>query len=174
MKIIKIFAIAVASFATAAVAAEYATGGVAKPEYETGGLTRQVIGGGREKPKYVKNIETSPYRLQIDQKTVQPLKSGDVIKLKKNQSFVIMLDQQLSTGYSWSIKKEKLPHLTVKAELESNRTLAPGVAGGVDSAKVFSFHAKNRGKGTIEFEYKRPWEKAEKPAKVITVRYQIK
>ena len=142
------------------------------PEWQPGG---DVIVEGKAKSAPVKKTVASPYRVKIGNKE-RPLKSGAVLKLKKKQSFEILLDQQGSTGYGWSLKEESLPHVTFKGETtESKPAPTPGMTGYVDSAKVFSFVAKNeKGEGTIEFEYSRPWEKTAAPAKTVTVSYKIK
>lgn len=85
-----------------------------------------------------------------------------VIQIKKGEKFLISLDSNPTTGYSWQLAKpldEKIIRL-VSSKYKAPKTELVGVGG----RESWTFKALGRGKTKIIFVYARPWEKGIPPA----------
>ncbi len=91
------------------------------------------------------------------------------------QTFTIKLQQNTTTGYSWSYKADPQLKFIKEAEVSpipasTNEKDAPIVAAPND--KVWTFKATKPGTYKVTFQYTRAWEKDAKP--IETVVYTIK
>ena len=116
-----------------------------------------------------KDIQTVTYRIKVSKKSttnkdIVVLSEDKVNTLKKNQQFSISLEQNASTGYSWSYttNKKALP-------LASEEVQQPD---GAPYDKAWTFRADKAGTYKIIFTNSRAWEKEDKDAKTVT--YTVK
>lgn len=98
--------------------------------------------------------------------------AGTIIALKMEDSLIVALDSNPSTGYSWSLVSisdtsviEKV-HDEYKPEPTPEGTPLVGAGG----EEIWTFVAVGAGTSTIEMMYSRPWESVEPAARFnITV-----
>jgi predicted secreted protein len=90
------------------------------------------------------------------------------LKVQQDSKFSISLQQNASTGYSWSYKAN-----TDTIKLVDQKTIDNNPKGlvGAPTKGVWTFKANSSGKYEIVFSYSRSWEKNKKAAK--TIKYQI-
>lgn len=79
------------------------------------------------------------------------------IEVKSGQEFVISLDSNPSTGYSWQISKPISSTILkqINKEYKASEPVKPGSGG----KELWTFKALAKGKTIIAFDYTRPWEK---------------
>ena len=80
------------------------------------------------------------------------------ITVSIDDTFVIALESQIGTGYTWEItegsKKNEFLSLLEKKHIDADKNTDGNI--GADN---FTFKALKKGKTEIVFTYKRPWEK---------------
>lgn len=116
-----------------------------------------------------KSSKTVVYTIKVNNKNGQNLNTiilinGKVNIVRKHQKFNISLEENASTGYSWSYKINKKTIKLTNVETE-NKVGAP-------TQKMWTFMAKKSGTYKIAFTYLRPWEKDSTPSK--KVEYTVK
>ena len=88
------------------------------------------------------------------------------VELRKNQSFIISLESNPTTGYSWEVSAldERLLQQNGAPEFtpQTDRIGAGGI-------QTFHFRAIERGETQLTLVYRRPWETAVLPAKSYAV-----
>jgi len=94
--------------------------------------------------------------------------SGQTLDIGTNQEFVIALDSNPTTGYSWQASYDESILELVGKSYELGKEAKQGAvgAGGVE---YFQFKALKAGKTEITLVYKRPWEEETIDQKVFTV-----
>ena len=94
--------------------------------------------------------------------------SGQTINIGVNQEFMIALDSNPTTGYSWQESYDDSLLQLVGKSYEMGKAAKQGAvgAGGVE---YFRFKALKTGKTEITLVYKRPWEEERLYEKVFTV-----
>ena len=94
--------------------------------------------------------------------------SGQTLDIGTNQEFVIALDSNPTTGYSWQASYDESILELVGKSYELGKEAKQGAvgAGGVE---YFQFKALKAGKTEITLVYKRPWEEETLDQKVFTV-----
>jgi inhibitor of cysteine peptidase len=91
--------------------------------------------------------------------------SGESIAVDSGKSFVIALDANPTTGYSWQLSAPPGDQVSlIDQDYTPTAPQQPG-SGGVQQ---FTFEAKAAGTTTLAFEYVRPWEKDVAPAQTAT------
>jgi inhibitor of cysteine peptidase len=97
------------------------------------------------------------FQRDTGQKVFNEKDSSSVIDIKVGDSFVVELEENLSTGYTW--------HCTIVHEeivdLESDEYMEPDKTDnmvGVPGTHQYKFIALNNGSTQIKFEYYRDWE----------------
>ena len=91
------------------------------------------------------------------------------IRVGPGDKFVIILDSNATTGYSW-----QAPGTTSCVSLNSHRYEAPRSAlAGAPGREHFEFTARSVGKESLTFHYRRPWEKDNPPVKTITFNVEV-
>ena len=109
---------------------------------------------------------SSPNQIEIDCETFSENNhpSGEIV-VSEEDEFTVMLCSNPSTGYQWSenaeiadteIVKQVAHEFLMPAELETPPP--PGTPG----VEVWTFNALDTGRTSINFDYSRPWEGAEK------------
>ena len=86
--------------------------------------------------------------------------TGEIIKIKKGDTFSIVLGSNPSTGYQWELEFDS-EYIQL-----ANKKHTPSALGvlGAGSEDTFEFFALKSGKTKITFSYLRPWLKDEKSA----------
>ena len=94
--------------------------------------------------------------------------SAQTINTGTNQEFIIALDSNPTTGYSWQASYDESVLELVGKSYEMGEEAKQGVvgAGGVE---YFQFKVLKAGKNEITLVYKRPWEEESLYQKVFTV-----
>ena len=102
-----------------------------------------------------------------------PSEEADASQIKVGDTFVIELDSNPTTGYSWSLAKAE-PNIVEKVSsvYQPRRTAERLVGSG--GTEIWTFKAIAKGQTTLTFEYRRPWEKGTPPAKEETYTVIIK
>jgi inhibitor of cysteine peptidase len=117
-------------------------------------------------PTWDNPFAAPPTAVRIDERN-----ANAPIALVKNQTVVVTLEANITTGYRW----EAMPGFSpVLAELSTPDYAArPGEtpAVGAPGDMTFRFRAEQPGTTTLELAYRRPFEPTAAPAK--TVRYDV-
>lgn len=87
------------------------------------------------------------------------------IKAILGEEFVIALDANPTTGYSWrfSGKFDESILQLVESKFQAPGTQLKGAGG----TRIYILKAIGRGKATVSLEYLRPWEKKRRPVKKV-------
>jgi predicted secreted protein len=112
----------------------------------------------------------SPHRIEAGAPlSITEADDGETLELMKDDSLVITLEANSSTGYRWQILKnnEALMKPAGPPDYQGGK---PGIIGAPGHA-VFSFSAIAPGKETLELGYSRPTD--HDPAKTFTVNITI-
>ncbi|MCD6452736.1 MAG: protease inhibitor I42 family protein [Dehalococcoidales bacterium] len=92
---------------------------------------------------------------------------GQQMKVRVGQEFVIALESNITTGYSWQESHdEALVELVGNTYKQSQHSQGLVGAGGTE---YFRFKALSSGRAEITLNYKRPWEEEIAETKVFTV-----
>lgn len=91
-------------------------------------------------------------------------------KVKKGEQFIINLDENLTTGYSWNykIKDEDIVKLVKDQYLEPSNKLV-----GASGTHKFIFIGEKKGETTITYKYFRIWEGEESSIEVKEYKVKI-
>lgn len=85
--------------------------------------------------------------------------------VKANNEFMILLDSNPTTGYSWMVKSDPNYVQLVNSTYISYKT-RPGIVGS-EGIQIFIFKAIKPGITQIIMEYQRPWAETVPPLKEI-------
>jgi len=92
----------------------------------------------------------------ISDKTEEYLNPGEPIKVKAGQKFIIRMESNPTTGYSWQLSKD-LDNIIV---LVNNTFIPPdSKLCGAGGHELWTFKAIEPGQTNIIIKYVRPWEK---------------
>lgn len=97
--------------------------------------------------------------------------NGSKINLKKSQKLKIILESNLSTGYSWEIEDFNKEVLKQEGEIEY-KTESDLI--GSEGIQIIEFESVKKGETEVKLVYHRPWEKDVKPNKVYTVKIEVR
>lgn len=118
---------------------------------------------------------TSSQTVKITQKlpadAVNPLVSGKINTFKVGQKFSVVLEENATTGYSWTYTKNDK---VIKLVNEISRCFCDKKLLGAPTTKVWIFKATKKGNYEIKFSYARPWEKKTPPVKTAVYTVKIK
>ncbi len=91
------------------------------------------------------------------------------IRVTIGNKFVIILDSNATTGYSW-----QAPERTTTVSLNAHRYEAPqSPLPGAGGREHFEFTVRSAGKENLVFNYVRPWEKGIPPVKTVTFTVEV-
>jgi inhibitor of cysteine peptidase len=93
---------------------------------------------------------------------------GDSITATKGSQFVVELQANPSTGYSW----QAAPNDTVQL-VSSKQVSAEGAAPGAAGEQRMTFKAVKKGASTLQFSYARSFEPDEPPANTATFDLEV-
>ena len=107
-----------------------------------------------------------PCALHAAERTLTEKNSGEKVMLRKGDLLTIELPSNPTTGYSWSYVSSKRCLLGIVATVYRSAEKPKAVvgSGGVDTWK---FKALEVGSLKLTFNYARPWEKGEPPARTL-------
>lgn len=94
------------------------------------------------------------------EKATKVYHAGDSIDVAVGEEFVVSLDANPSTGYTWTAAGN--PHVT----FVSTRQVSGGSQPGAPGTQEFVFDGRQVGESTLVFTYGRATEKSNPPAKV--------
>jgi len=95
-----------------------------------------------------------------------PVKSGEEIKVKLNETFELKEEATLSTGYSWNLADSAYRQ---NLSLDTTYTIGnPSGKEGAPETQVFRFRGIAKGLTSIHLIYIQPFRKGEKPVKEKT------
>ncbi|MEH6890303.1 protease inhibitor I42 family protein [Bacillus sp. JJ864] len=104
----------------------------------------------------------------------KPTQESDHLKeleVTVGKTFDITLEENVSTGYSWSYTTN-----TDRIQLVSENVKEPekSDAVGMPTKKTWTFKATQAGTYTLKFDYSQTWEKGQKPAQTLTYTVKVK
>ncbi|MCP1311601.1 protease inhibitor I42 family protein [Paenibacillus tyrfis] len=97
---------------------------------------------------------------------IRTLKTGMVNLIEEGQEFKVILEENPSTGYSWSYKTSSDNVKLISDQAKKGKNMV-----GSPSQRVWTFKANQKGTYKLEFLYTQPWEIATAASK--TVEYVI-
>lgn len=92
-------------------------------------------------------------------------KPEEAIVLTRGQSITISLPSNSTTGYSWQLCSKNTRNTIVGVEELSYKPDESDLIGS-GGTQTWKISGKKRGSAHIKFEYRRPWEKGQPPAKI--------
>ena len=101
--------------------------------------------------------------------TLDEKSNGKTVAVAMGKTVVVRLEGNITTGYSWTVKKLDGDALKQdgKVEYEPTKTARPRVGSG--GTFVATFKTVKPGKATLTMAYARPWEKDTPPIKTFKV-----
>ena len=109
-----------------------------------------------------------------DPVTVTEADAGRPIGLRVGQELVVKLASQPSTGYGWTPRSAAEPVLAPLAAPVYVRGEAAGGMVGVAGTQVWRFAAFRGGAQALAFDYRRPWERAQAPARTVSFPVEVR
>jgi predicted secreted protein len=94
---------------------------------------------------------------------IRGAKDDRIIEIATGKSFSIILDSNPSTGYLWEISKQ--PDKSMLELVDTKYIPSEIEIPGAPGKEEWTFKAIKTGKAIISFDYIRPWEKHELPAR---------
>jgi inhibitor of cysteine peptidase len=89
------------------------------------------------------------------------------LHLVMHQVLKIRLPSNPTTGYSWSLANTSSAVIQLQSKPTFERKTGTDAVG-AGGTEVWEFIAVQGGRQTLRFEYRRPWEKTAKPAKIVS------
>jgi len=92
--------------------------------------------------------------------------NGCLAELGEDQTLVISLESNPSTGYSWEVAEinEDVLHQVAETEFEQTSPLL-----GAPEKQILRFRPVAAGQSTLKLVYRRPWEKGVEPAREFSI-----
>jgi len=117
-------------------------------------------------PTWDNPFKAPPLAVRLDERN-----ANAPIVVQKNQTVIVTLEANVTTGYRWEAVPGYAPVLTglPTPDYSPRPTETPMV--GAPGDMTFRFRAENTGTTTLEFAYRRPFEPDAAPAK--TIRYDV-
>lgn len=100
--------------------------------------------------------------------------NGTTVTAAVGQRIVIRLAGNITTSYSWAVKKLEGEALKQDGKVEYVPKKAPRPKVGAGGTFVATFKAVKLGKAALTLAYRRPWEKKKPPAKTFTLAVEVK
>jgi inhibitor of cysteine peptidase len=95
--------------------------------------------------------------------------NGSEVELHKGQTFVVTLDSNPTTGFSWGVGTidEEVVQQVGQPIFEAESQLGEVVGAG--GSETLRFLAAGTGESDLQLTYRRPWEEAVKPEQVFEI-----
>ncbi len=112
------------------------------------------------KDSNTENQEEEPLDISNDLKEDTPKSTSDTIDTKKGEKFLVVLDSNPTTGYSWEVSLD-----SNYVQLDDRNFASEASEGmvGAGGEETFNFTALESGNTEITFSYLRSWEKDVEP-----------
>lgn len=104
--------------------------------------------------------------------TVGDKDNGTTVDLTQDETLVVKLPGNPTTGYSWAVIGDPSPLRLLKSSTQ--RSAKSKTMAGAPSVQIFRFQANAAGIVSLTLHYRRPWEHDAPPAKTFTLRVQIR
>ncbi|MFW5438617.1 protease inhibitor I42 family protein [Paenibacillus apiarius] len=128
--------------------------------------------------KEQKPAETKVYTIKVTEQDEAEKQQSPVVlvadkvnSVKTGQFFSVNMEENTSTGHSWSYATDQ-NGIKLVAEKSQKPKQGEPFALGAGNEKTWTFKATKPGTYTLTFTYSRPWEKEQKPAQMLT--YTVK
>jgi len=99
---------------------------------------------------------------QEESEPINISEDSDAVNIKKGDKFLVILDSNPTTGYSWEINVDSNYVQFIDKDFVSE---SEGQMVGVGGQETFNFTALESGQTEITFSYLRSWEKDVEPIK---------
>ncbi len=99
--------------------------------------------------------------------------AGDSIRKKTGETFTVALESNPTTGYGWALDGKEDGTVVRKLSDEFVGQAHPPGMVGVGGTERWKFQAEKKGKTSLHFIYRRPWEKDTKPVRERTVQVLV-
>jgi inhibitor of cysteine peptidase len=96
--------------------------------------------------------------------------NGREVEAKVNEELEISLPETSTAGYKWVTKGGAEPVLRLREETSQ----ANGAGVGGSGHHLWHYQAAQAGTGTIEFEYRRPWDKNAEPERTFVLKVRVR
>jgi len=103
--------------------------------------------------------------------TVTDQDNGKDIDLASDQTLIVKLASNPSTGYKWTVEGDPSP---LKLQKQSYRKSAKSSAMGAPGMEVFQFSAGSSGIANLKLNYHRSWEYNVPPVKTFAARVNVR
>ncbi len=113
----------------------------------------------------------TPEKSAASSVTVSDQDNGKDIDLASNQTLVVKLPSNPSTGYKWTVEGDPTP---LKLQKDSYRRNTKSSAMGAPGVQVFQFSAGSSGMANLKLNYHRSFEYNQPPAKTFTLRVNVR
>lgn len=94
------------------------------------------------------------------------------LTLRPHQTAVVSLPMTAGTGYDWTLDRSGVAPDAVVTVKRIESLMPTGTLGGVGEAR-WNVTGVAAGKAVLQFEYRRPWESGEPPAKTAAVSVHV-
>jgi len=105
--------------------------------------------------------------------TVTADDNGKSLTVKVGQEVVVLLKGNPTTGYTWLLAGIEGPSVALDGKVQYKENPHPEGMVGVPGMFQAKFKAFQPGKSTVKMEYRRPWEKNQKPIKTFEVSLSV-
>ena len=99
--------------------------------------------------------------------------NGSTIKLSTGDTITIELDANPSTGYLWIFGSPFDPNLLIMTSESYTKPEGPKERVGAPVKRLMTFKAIAPGNTGLKLDYRRPWERSEKPVKSFEILIKI-
>src|SRR5438093_243763 len=117
-------------------------------------------------PTWDNPFTAPPTAVRIDERNADA-----PIALARNQTLVVTLEANITTGYRWEAISGFAPVLSELPTPDYAARPSPTPVAGAPGDMTFRFRAENPGTTNLAFAYRRPFEPNAEPAK--TLRYDV-
>ena len=98
--------------------------------------------------------------------------NGKDVELASNQTLIVKLASNPSTGYNWAVLGDPAPLKLQKTSYRKNSKSSQVV--GAPGAQSFQFSAASAGIANLNLAYRRSWEYNSPPAKSFSLRVNVR
>jgi len=103
--------------------------------------------------------------------TITDQDNGKDIDLASNQTLMVKLASNPSTGYKWTVEGDPSP---LKLQKDSYRKSTKSSAMGAPGMQILQFNASGSGMVNLKLNYHRSFEYNQPPAKTFTLRVNVR
>lgn len=105
--------------------------------------------------------------------TLTEKNNGGSINLKVEDTVVIRLESNPTTGYSWILDEKTDTSIVSVVDSEYVKSVKDEELVGAGGHEVLTFKAVSKGKTSIILNYERPWEEDEEPLETFEINISV-